>query len=98
MALQGLLRRIEAAQHLLGLHERTVGGRHFPVAHLDGHGFRGERQRLTSNSVAAGLKLGIVGPHRSEDRHRLGTLIEHLLGVEIDQADVAHGDSWIGAH
>src|ERR1700730_11289320 len=80
----------EATQTLLGFHERTVGGRHLSVADPDGDGFIWERQRFARYPLAAGPELGVMGPYRAQDGLCLGTLIEHDLGIEIDQADIPH--------
>src|SRR5262249_945092 len=56
-----------AAERLLGLHERTVGRRYLAVADLHGRGRRGELESDGRHQVTAGLQLAVVGPDGAEN-------------------------------
>ncbi len=68
----------------LGLHERTVGRRHLPVAHLHGHGLIGELEGSVRHQVAAFAQLPVVGPGVAESGLGLLALIEDFLRIEVD--------------
>ena len=57
------LDQVEAAQLLLGLGERAVGGGHLAVAHPDGRGGLRRLQRVAAEVVAA--LLDVLGEARN---------------------------------